>query len=621
PNSDSVFESFRKNSEAAKNSSPQTYTVADDDIIYAKFALKTDGTFFNIVVNVTGNGSVSVMNGATELANVSVTSTIAVPVGTTTLTFVASPNSDSVCESFKKNSETARNSSPQTYTVADDDIIYVKFALKTDGTFFNIVVNVTGNGSVSVMNGTTELANVSVTSTIAVPVGTTSLTFIARPNSDSVFESFRKNSEAARNTSPQTYTVADDDVIYAKFALKTDGTFFNIVVNVTGNGSVSVMNGTTEIANVQVTSLVAIPADVTSLTFIASPGNDHVFESFRKNSETAKNSSPQTYTVADGDVIYVIFEEYNGGTSGFNITLIVDGDGSVTVEGHADAFGEGTWLLYVNAGTSELEFTAAANSGSVFRNMIRNNSLPQTIAQWTYPVEDGDVIIVAFTSESNMFTITPDETLTGGHLEWSLDGTVWHKFTGPLTLIKGTDVHVRAVAGDGHEFSAWAGDISGSTVNPYLFEAMEDDCFLSAVFKAAPLNENSVRNYIILFLILLFILLLSILLITYLARMRIVGTITHNGGGLANVSVVYTVTNKKGEAVTTYVPSTTDMNGRYLILMERGWTVTITEAVLSGYAVSTVTMAGKGEAAAKELPLSIKMRKKATEVNFAMEKE
>ncbi|AIZ56423.1 hypothetical protein Mpt1_c05330 [Candidatus Methanoplasma termitum] len=356
-------------------------TTVTSDLTGQNMEMTWDPAYTNITVQITGTGSVTVA-GTGYSQTVSVTTSLAVPVSAGTgLTFTATAVSPNVFVSFQQNSGTLSNVSPVTYTVANGDTIKAVFDSSATTTY-NITVNVTGTGSVNVSAGAASVATVTTTSTVAIPVASGySLTFTATAVSPNVFVSFQQNSGTLSNVSPVTYTVANGDTIKAVFDSSATTTY-NITVNVTGTGSVNVSAGAASVATVTTTSTVAIPvASGYSLTFTATAVSPNVFVSFQQNSGTLSNVSPVTYTVANGDTIYAVFE--GNATLTYNITVNVSGAGSVGVAAGITTIATVTTSSIVSIPVSSgynLTFTATPGTGQDLISIVQSGSASATVA-------------------------------------------------------------------------------------------------------------------------------------------------------------------------------------------------------------------------------------------------
>jgi hypothetical protein len=302
--------------------------------VVAAALTKNDATAtanYNITVDIGGAGTGSVtVTGTGYTQTVTSTTLLSVPASAgANLTFTASTTGTNVFVSFTQNAGTPDTSSPQTYAVANGDTIYAVFDANANVNY-NIKVDITGTGSVTV-TGTGYTQTVSVTSTLSVPVSAGySLMFTASAVAPSVFLSFTLNSGTTDLTSPQTYTVANGDTVYAVF--DSTGTSYGITVDVSGTGTVTVTGAGGFTRTVTSTTTFAVPGSAgNDLTFTASTTGTNVFASFKLNSGTPDTSSPQTYTVANGNTIYAVFDP----NANVNYKITVDirgtGTGMVTV--------------------------------------------------------------------------------------------------------------------------------------------------------------------------------------------------------------------------------------------------------------------------------------------------
>jgi len=115
-------------------------------------------------------------------------------------------------------------------------------------------------------------------------------------------------------------------------------TVYGITLDVTGDGTVDVSftsQGGTPITFQDTSGVVA--ADVTQVTFTATANPGSVLLNIAQNSGTPATASPQTYTIAGGDTISVLF-----GSKDYAYEITGDTISGFTVTGYADS-GSGTY--------------------------------------------------------------------------------------------------------------------------------------------------------------------------------------------------------------------------------------------------------------------------------------
>ncbi|WP_158386765.1 beta strand repeat-containing protein [Candidatus Methanoplasma termitum] len=423
--SPAVFVSFKQNSGPVSSVSPTTYTVANGDTIYAVFNADSS-VYYNMTLTIVGNGNVSVTGFATPFVGPN-TYTLAIPVANANgVTFTAVVVSDAFV-SFKKTPApgTTDAVTPKIYDISNGDTVTAMFSSDV----YDITVNITGTGSVTV-TGTGYSQTVSTTSTIAVPITAGYyLKFDASTTAPNVFVSFQQNSVTPISySSPTYYTVAPNDTVYAVFNADSS-VYYNITVDVSGPGSVAVSDGTTTIATVSVTSTVAIPvASGYSLTFKATAVSPAVFVSFKQNSGPVSSVSPTTYTVANGDTIYAVF---NADSSVYyNITVDVSGPGSVAVSDGTTTIATvsvtSTVAIPVASGYS-LTFKATAVSPAVFVSFKQNSGPVSSVSPTTYTVANGDTIYAVFGDANDYYLVNVifDPTISDGTVIVNGDGTIY----------------------------------------------------------------------------------------------------------------------------------------------------------------------------------------------------
>jgi hypothetical protein len=135
--------------------------------------------------------------------------------------------------------------------------------------------------------------------------------------------------------------------------------------------------------------------------------------------------------------------------------------------------------------------------------------LPTLADQYAFTVSSDMTIGAVFylNGSDPVHRLTPG-TITGdGTIYISIEGGVWAIFDMPVTLIEGTSVTFRAVAGKGYAFKDWSGDVSG-TADTITFTVMSD-MTISAEFSS---TKTDMPCWIPI-LIMLFFLALAILMV------------------------------------------------------------------------------------------------------------
>ena len=405
-----VFVSLALNGGAADRKSPIAYTVANGDTVYAVF--NSSGTHYNITVDITGTGSVTVIGAASYSQTVTSTSLLSVPVTAGySLTFAASTTGADIFVSFTLNGGMANITSPLTYTVTDSDTVYAVFGPVST---YSLTVDLTGTGWVVVTSASGYMATVTSTTTLAIPVTAGySLTFAAFTTGVNVFVSLTLNSGTADNATPQTYTVANGDTVYAVFEYSAS-TYYNITVDITGTGSVTVIGAYSYSQTVTVTSLVSVPvAAGYTLTFTASATSPNVFVSLTLNGGMPDRASPQSYTQANGDTVYAVFD--SSASTYYNIVVDVTGAGivAVTGAGYSQIVNiTSTVAVPVTASYGPI-FTALTTGTNVFVSFNLNAGTPDYVSPRTYAVANGDTVYAVFGSSATRYNIEVDVVGTG----------------------------------------------------------------------------------------------------------------------------------------------------------------------------------------------------------------
>ena len=443
---------------APAGSTPQTYTVAHNDTVYAVFAASTG--VYNITVDITGAGSVTVTSPGTYSQTVTATTastvTLSVPVSEGyDLTFTAVPAGTGVFVGLGYNNALVPDkSSPQTYTVTAGDTIYAEF--EPDNTLtYNITVDITGTGAVTVTSPGAYSQTVSATgaNVVSVPVSEGyDLTFTASTTGTNVFVSFVLNGGAIVRASPYTYTVADGSTVFATF--EPDATFtYNITVNVAGTGDVTVTDDLLGyIQNVSSTSLLSVPVSVGyNLTFEAAATAPNVFVSFALNGGATVGVSPYTYTVADGNTVFAVFQPDDTVTYNIKVDISGAGTGSVDVTGigYSQTVSSNVILAVPATAGGTLTFEAFPTAPSTFAGFGQNSlATPVMVNPVSWNISNGDVIYVVFAASST--------SVYNFYLDITGSGNVDVEGAGGYLQTVGYSAMVAVPASAGHDLTFYA---------------------------------------------------------------------------------------------------------------------------------------------------------------------
>jgi len=105
------------------------------------------------------------------------------------------------------------------------------------------------------------------------------------------------------------------------------------------------------------------------------------------------------------------------------------------------------------------------------------------------PSADDASMLPVKLGEPTYYTISLDQGMTNGTIEWSTDGVKWYDFPNngsesSMSFIEiVATVHLRAAGSSGYEFSYWTGGISTETNNPCEYSA-RTDVTVGAVFSS-----------------------------------------------------------------------------------------------------------------------------------------
>ncbi|MDR2866142.1 MAG: hypothetical protein LBV13_01885, partial [Methanomassiliicoccaceae archaeon] len=200
------------------------------------------------------------------------------------------------------------------------------------------------------------------------------------------------------------------------------------------------------------------------------------------------NKNPYTITsVVQGHVIEAYFVD--GITEGASWTI---SEGGHTGHGHIMWSLNGTDYFVFSGpltvgGGDQVFLTAAGIDGDVFSSWIFNETtgIGGNANSYRIGSVEHDYIIKAYfvdgITEGASWTITEGDHDGNGHIEWSLNGTDYFVFSGPLTVADGDKVYIRSVADNMYTFDSWISGISGNA-DPYLIDSVNQDYVIGAAF-------------------------------------------------------------------------------------------------------------------------------------------
>jgi len=244
------------------------------------------------------------------------------------------------------------------------------------------------------------------------------------------------------------------------------------------------------------------------LTAAAAPDPGNVFESFQLNADQAVRYTPWDVTVANEDTIKTVFAATETSLY-YDVTVecMGAGTGTVTVAGKGfkqTTTADRTFAIPKSAGYS-LDFTAAADSGSVFKEFAKKGGKPLVGSPKTITVADGDIVIAVFSvSTDNTVTIDVDGN---GSVEISDGaGTVYGTVTGPGTGTVSvpssvTSITITAIDGS-DEFEMFVIDGTDMLANPAVDHPITGDMTIKAAFievtgDYVPDDKNKSRSWLI----------------------------------------------------------------------------------------------------------------------------
>jgi hypothetical protein len=444
-----AFVSFTLNSGTANFTSPQTYTVANTDVIYAVFSGSTNA----VTVNITGNGTVELYNGATLLGTASgSSSTFYILTSVASVTFIPVNGTD-VFEKFTVGS-VADYTPGMTRSVAGGLTVNASFV--SSSSVNTVTVTITGNGTVELYNGATLLGTASGPSTVFnLPMSITSVRFAAVNGTD-LFEKFNLSTAGADSyVNPTVYGVINGMTVDASFIGSLAGIYDQITVTVIGSGSVDIWNGAMHLGTVTTPSAVVnVPAAAVSADLTAVPAAGSNFSVWQGD---ASGNNPQ-FSLAMGASrnVTAVFASAVPPTVNYYITATSDGMSSVSPEGRITA-----------AGGSNMTFYFSADPGRSIRTVVvdgRNLSQAEIdLGYYTFAnVSSSHTISVYAENGPRSPVLVVIDIMEGkGQAQYSINGGAFRTYTGPVTAVWGDDITVRASPAGGYKFAEWK---DGSTV-------------------------------------------------------------------------------------------------------------------------------------------------------------
>jgi uncharacterized repeat protein (TIGR02543 family) len=396
---------------------------------------------YTLTVNVVGDGSV-------EVDGVAYTSPVTVNEGTTlSLEAIAAAGwefsawSGALTGTTNPDDILMDGNKSVTATFTEEEVPPVQYTL---------TVNVVGDGSV-------EVDGVAYTSPVTVNEGTTlSLEAIAAAG----WEFSAWSGDLTGTTNPDDIVLDGNKTVTATFTEEEIPPIqYTLTVNVVGDGSV-------EVDGAAYTSPVTVDEGTTlSLEAIAAAG----WEFSAWSGALTGTTNPDDIVMDGNKSVTATFTEEEVPPVQYTLTVNVVGDGTVEVEGAAY-----TSPVTVDEGTT-LSLEAIAASGwefSAWSGDLTGTTNPDNIL-----MDGNKSVTVTFTEEEVppvQYTLTVN-VVGDGSVE--VDGAA---YTSPVTVDEGTTLSLEAIAASGWEFSAWSGDLTGTT-NPDNI-LMDGDKSVTATF-------------------------------------------------------------------------------------------------------------------------------------------
>jgi hypothetical protein len=176
------------------------------------------------------------------------------------------------------------------------------------------------------------------------------------------------------------------------------------------------------------------------------------------------------------------------------------------------------------------------------------------------------------------------------------------------------------VAGDGTIFDKTADALAGALIVSYSELTDGDNNRITVTFVLIPpvKDADGGGGGFPLWPFLLPILIFLLLFLMWERTVRIIGRVTAGGEPIADAAILYSMADSDGGQVIRNVPVTTDVNGRYVIFVQKGWTVTIEGASKNGRLTTGATSVKDGLAVDETLYLTIPVEERIIEVNLTM---
>ncbi|CAL2093767.1 putative repeat protein (TIGR02543 family)/predicted secreted protein (Por secretion system target) [Tenacibaculum sp. 190524A05c] len=298
-----------------------------------------------------------------------------------------------------------------------------------------LTVNVTGNGSVTPVSGTTF--NDGDTATLT-----------ATP--DAGWEFVGWSNDASGSTNPLTITMDADKVVTATFA-RIQRT---LTINITGNGTVTPPNG-------------SIYNDGTVATVTATPASGYQFDGW--SGDATGTTNPLTITMDADKTVTAIF-------SPIQRTLTINAtNGSVSTNPNP------TGGTYDNGASVQL--TATPDAGYQFDGW--SGDAAGTTNPLTITMDADKTVTAIFSKIQRTLTInatngTVNVSNPFALKEVGVNGGKVNTQTGQFD--DGTTIRLTAVPDSGYQFDGWSGDATG-TANPTDI-VMDSDKTVTAMFSA-----------------------------------------------------------------------------------------------------------------------------------------
>ncbi|MCL2148582.1 MAG: hypothetical protein FWH47_04520, partial [Methanomassiliicoccaceae archaeon] len=260
-----------------------TVTVASGLVsksFIVSFTVNT-GPTYNVNLNITGDGSVTIIdyaNGA-SFGTYSASTTVAVPQAVADLLFAATDGSDM----FEKFTVDGVDSfvNPTTSPFTGNMNLGAVF-LNNLSNYYQVTVSMAGDGAVAVGSGAAAYGTVTVSpSVVNVPDSVSDIRLTAYAGAGYVFESFTIDSSTTSYVNPTVTPIGGNMAVAALF---TDSLLFDcyvVDVTITGDGTVEVSDSSVSYGTVATPSAtVNVPKWVFNLELTATEGYDHTFDRF-----------------------------------------------------------------------------------------------------------------------------------------------------------------------------------------------------------------------------------------------------------------------------------------------------------------------------------------------------